>query len=152
MLRAAAPLRPRRINNGGMSRASPSGFIRRGDSGAFCRHHARPLGLRRTPEAHLTLQRFSSALHRSTYGEKQPLIKWGKKSAPLTGFHTTLPDCRRRQGEARRGGGRKKDPAGVFLPSKRHCLSVAGGSSKGVLGSSDSADKTAEQTSTKLNT
>lgn len=38
------------------------GFICRVESGAFCRHHAKPVGLHQTPEAYLTLRRFSSVL------------------------------------------------------------------------------------------
>lgn len=121
------------------------GFIRR-DSGAFCRRYARPLGLRRTPEAHL-----ATAL---LVGTPPKHVRWEaatdemeKKVHRSKVFTLLYPIAD--EGEARRGGWRKKDPTGVFLPSKWHCLSVAGGSSKGVLGSSDSADKTAEQTSTK---
>lgn len=128
-VRAAAQLRPRRINNGGMSRDSHLGIHSLRRFGAFCRRHARPLGLRRTPEA-------SPHAMAVLLGTPQKLVRCEaatdqmEKSAPVTGFHTTLPDCRRRRGKV---GEKKKNHAGVFLPSKRHRLSVAGGSSKEFL-------------------
>lgn len=117
-------MRPRRINNGGMSRGSHLGIHSLSRFGCLLQVSREASGF----AAHLTLWRFSSVLHKSSYGAKQPLIKWKKvhRSQVFTLLYPIADE-----GEAR--WVKKKNHACVFLPSKRHCLSVAGGSSKEFL-------------------
>lgn len=124
---AAALLRPRRINNGGMSRGSHLGI--RSLSRFGCLLQASREAASSGFAAHLTLWRFSTVLHKSSDGAKQPLIKWKKvhRSQVFTLLYPIADE-----GEAR-WVKKKKNHACVFLPSKRHCLSVAGGSSKEFL-------------------
>lgn len=85
------------------------GFIGWVDSGAFCRRHARPLGLRLT-------SRYGGSPRYSTKARTVRSSHWsnGKKSAPVTGFHATLPDCRRRRGKV--GEKKQKITLVFFFP------------------------------------
>lgn len=141
-VRAAAPLRPRRINNGGMSRGSHLGIHSLRRFGCLLQVSREASGF----AAHLTLWPFFSVLHKSSYGAKQPLIKWKKvhRSQVFTLLYPIADE-----GEARWV---KKKSRWCFSSLKTTLSFCSGWQFKGVLGSSDSADKTAEQKSTKWNT
>lgn len=101
------------------------GFIRWVDSGAFCGRHARPLGLRLT-------SRYGGSPRYSAKARTVRSSRWsnGKKVHRSQVFTLLYPIAD--EGEAR-WVKKIKNHAWVFLPSKRHRLSVAGGSSKELL-------------------
>lgn len=118
------------------------GFIRWVDSGAFCRRHARPLGLRLT-------SRYGGSTRYSTKACTVRSSHWsnGKKCTGHRFSHYST----RLQTKARQGGWKKKSRL-CFSSLKTTLSFCSRWQFKGVLGSSDSADKTAEQKSTIWNT
>lgn len=135
-VRAAAPLRPRRINNGGMSRGSHLGI-----------HLLRRFGclLQASREASVFVANARGLASRyggsPRYSKKARTVRsshWsnGKKCTGHRFSHYST----RLQTKARRGGWKKKKSRWCFSSLKTTPSFCSGWQFKGVLGSSDSAD------------